>query len=92
MAAIYNEQRVLGVRLVADGTLMFNGQRVIGVVDAGASLFVGNIRTIGVDVLAADKPIHNEQIVVGAVLIADGRKLYNNMLVVPAKAVSGVLA
>ena len=91
MASIYNEQRVLGVRLVPDGTAMFNGQEVIGVVNAGASLFVNNIRTIGVDVLPADKPIHNDQPVLGAVLIADGRKLYNNQLVIPAHAVSGVL-
>lgn len=91
MAIIYNDQPVLGIRLVADGTVLHNNQLVIGVVDAGGSLFVDNIRTRGVDVLGADTPIHNEQQVVGAVLIDDGRKLYNNMLVIPAYAVSGVL-
>lgn len=92
MADLYNSQRVLGVRLVADGTVMHNGQLVIGVSDAGGALFVGNIRTIGVDVLDADTAVHNEQPVLGAVLIGDGRALYNGMLVVPANAVSGVLA
>lgn len=89
---MFNEQRVLGVRLVADGTKLYNNQRVIGVVDAAGSLFVGNIRTVGVDVLAADEAVHNDQPMLGAVLIADGRKLYNDMLVIPVKAVTGVLA
>lgn len=91
MADIYNQQRVLGVRLVDDGTVMHNGQRVIGISDAGGALFSGNIRTIGVDVLDADAAIHNEQPVLGAVVIDDGRKLYNGMLVVPAYAVNGSL-
>lgn len=92
MAVIFNEQRVLGVRLVADGTKIYNNQRVIGVVDAGGSMFANNIRTLGVDVLAADEAVHNEQPMLGAVLITDGRKLYNDMLVIPAHAVTGVLA
>ncbi|MGX1353370.1 hypothetical protein AB7M49_006991 [Bradyrhizobium elkanii] len=92
MATIFNEQRVLGVRLVADGTAIYNNQRVIGIFDAGGSMFVNNIRTLGVDVLGADEAIHNEQPMLGAVLIADGRKLYNDMLVIPVHAVSGVLA
>lgn len=92
MAAIFNDQRVLGVRLVADGTVLYNGQSVIGIVDAAGSSFVNNIRTVGVDVLAADEAVHNDLPMLGAVLIADGRQLYNNMLVVPAKAVSGSLS
>lgn len=92
MASIYNDQLVLGVRLVADGTAIYNNQEVIGVVDSGGLMFVENIRTVGVDVLAADEAVHNEQPMLGAVLIGDGRKLYNNMLVVPVHAVSGVLA
>lgn len=91
MAVIYNDQRVLGVRLVPDGTAIYNNQPVIGIVDAAGALFVNNLRTLGVDVLAADEPVHNEQPIRGAVLIGDGRKLYNNMLVVPAFAVSGSL-
>lgn len=91
MAAIYNEQRVLGIRLVADGATMFNGLPVIGVKSAAGTM-VDNLRVLGVDVLPADKAIHNEQPVLGAVLIADARKLYNNQLVIPAFAVSGVLA
>ncbi len=91
MASIYNEQRVLGIRLVADGTTMFNNQPVIGVKSAAGTM-VDNLRVLGVDVLPADKAIHNEQPVLGAVLIADARKLYNNQLVIPAFAVSGVLA
>lgn len=91
MADLYNEQRVYGVRLVADGTVMHNNQLVIGIRDAAGAMFVGNIRTVGVDVLGADTAIHNDRPVLGAVLIADGRTLYNNMLVVPAYAVSGVL-
>lgn len=93
MATIYNEQRILGIRLVADGTKMHNGLPVIGVVAAADGImFVGNLRVLGVDVLGADKAIHNEQPVRGAVLIANGRALYNNERVVPARANSGVLA
>lgn len=93
MADIYNEQRVLGIRLVADGTTMFNGLPVIGVVAAGVgALFTDNQRTLGVAVLPADAAIYNEQPVRGAVLINNGRDLYNNALVQPAWAVSGTLA
>lgn len=93
MAAIFNEQRVLGVRLVPDGTLMHNGLPVIGVVDAGGVVtFTDNQRVLGVDVLPADKAMHNDQSVRGAVLITNGRKLYNNALVQPARAISGTLA
>jgi hypothetical protein len=91
VADLFNNQRVLGVRLLADGLNMHNRHSVIGIRDAAGAMF-GNLRTIGVDVLGADAAIHNELPVLGAVLIADGRKLYNGMLVVPAYAVSGVLA
>lgn len=92
MATIFNDQRVLGVRLVPFGTAMHNGLPVIGIVDAGASTtFVEHQRVLGVDVLDEDKAIHNEQPVMGAVLITDGRKMYNNQLVIPVRAISGVL-
>ena len=83
MAAIFNEQRARGVRVVADGTLMHNGLPVIGIVDAAGATFVGNLRTLGVAVLGADQAIYNDQPVLGAVLIADGRKLYNGAQVLP---------
>lgn len=92
MALIFNEQRVLGVRLVADGEALFNERPVIGIADAGASLFSGNLRTLGVAVFDADAAIYNDQPVLGAVLIADGRKLYNDQLLIPVKAISGALA
>lgn len=93
MAQIFNEQRVLGIVIVSDGTRLYNNQPVIGVVDAGISLFVGNARTLGVNVLAAATVgISNDQPVIGAVLIGDGRKLYNDQGVVPVTAISGVLA
>lgn len=92
MANLFNEQRILGVRVQADGTTMFNGLPVLGVVDVGGALFTDNRRALGVDVLAADAAIYNDQPVRGVVLIADGRKLYGNQLVVPVKAISGVLA
>ena len=91
MSSLFNDQRVLGIRLVVDGTVLHNNQLVIGIVDAGVTLFVNNIRTIGVDVLGADAEVHNDQPVLGAVLILDGRTLYNNQRVIPAHAVSGVL-
>lgn len=83
MSVLYNDQQVLGVRLVADGALMHNGLPVIGIVDAGGSLFVDNLRTLGVSVLGADQAIYNDQPVRGAVLIEDGRKLYNGSQVLP---------
>lgn len=92
MAQVFNEQRVLGVRLQVDGTIMFNGLPVFGVVDAAAALFLDNQRTLGVDVLGADAAMHNDQPVRGAVLIGDGRDIYNHQLVIPVTAISGVLA
>lgn len=93
MATIFNEQCVLGVRLVADGTLMHNGIPVIGIsAAADGLLFSSNLRTLGVAVLDADAAIYNDQPVLGAVLISDSRSIYNGRLVVPAHAVSGVLS
>lgn len=92
MASIFNEQRVLGVRVVADGTMLFNWLPVLGVVDAGPTdTFTDSKRVLGVDVLEADVPMHNDQPVRGVVLIEDGRKLYNHMEVIPVRALSGVL-
>jgi hypothetical protein len=91
MATLFNEQRILGVRVQADGTTMFNGLPVLGVLDVGGTLFTDNRRALGVDVLAADAAVYNDQPVRGVVVIKDGRKLYNNQLVLPAKATSGVL-
>lgn len=91
MATIFNEQRVLGIRLVADGTKTFNNQPVIGVKEASVGVnFVDNLRVLGVEVLPADKAIHNDQPVLGAVLIADARTLYNNQRVIPSRSISGV--
>jgi hypothetical protein len=92
MAQLFNEQRILGVRQQVDGAIMFNGLPVIGVVDVGATLFSDNRRALGIDVLGADAPVYNDQPVRGVVKIADGRKLYNNQLVIPIKVNSGVLA
>lgn len=90
MAQIFNEQRVLGVRIVSDGTMMHNGRQTIGIRDAGDALFVDNLRTLGVDVLDADAAIYNEQPVLGAVLITDARTLYNGERVVPVSGVAPV--
>ncbi|RWF70084.1 MAG: hypothetical protein EOQ34_19880 [Mesorhizobium sp.] len=84
MATIFNEQRVLGVRIVADGTTMYNGLPVIGLYDAGAVLFGNNLRTLSVSVISTADAMYNDQPVRGAVVISDGRKLYNGMLVLPA--------
>lgn len=93
MATIFNEQRVLGIRLVPDGVTLYNSLPVIGIVDAGSSTtFSNNQRVRGVDVLPAFKPVHNDLPVVGAVLIANGRKMYNDQLVIPVRAVSGSLS
>lgn len=79
MATMFNDQRRLGIRLVADGTKMHNGLPVIGVREAGGGvLFVNNKRVLGVDIVAPGRAIHNEQPVRGAVLIADSRTVYNN--------------
>lgn len=78
MAELFNQQRKLGIRLVADGTKMHNGLPVIGVREAaGGVLFVDNKRVLGVDIVADGPTIFNEQPVRGAVLIADARTMYN---------------
>lgn len=91
MAQLFNEQRILGVRQQVDGTAMFNGLPVIGVVDLGGTLFSDNRRALGIDVLAVDAAIYNDQPVRGVVKIVDGRKLYGNQLVIPIKVNSGAL-
>lgn len=92
MAAIFNTQRVVGVRIVADGTKLYNNQPVIGVVNEAVATFLGNQLVLGVDVLGADAQVYNEGPVLGVVVIGDGRTLYNNQRVKPARALSGVLA
>lgn len=92
MAELHNFQPVRGIRLVSDGTTMHNMRQVIGVVDAGGAEFSDNQQVLGVDVLEADTAVHNDQTVLGAVVIVDGRKLYNGHLVIPVHVVSGVLA
>jgi hypothetical protein len=91
MATRFNQKRRLGVVIVPDGTLIYNNQPVIGIQDAGAVLILGNLPTIGVDVLPANQAIYNEQVVRGAVIIADGRKLYNNRRVIPA-SIAGLVS
>lgn len=91
MAVIHNEQRALGIRLVTDGETMHNGLPVIGVKDATGETFVSDKRVLGVAVLTTPDVIHNDQPVRGAVLIADGRALYNFQPVIPVDAVSGAL-
>ncbi|TIT90391.1 MAG: LamG domain-containing protein [Mesorhizobium sp.] len=89
MASIFNEQRVLGVRIVADGTTMYNGLPVIGLYDAGAVLFGNNLRTLSVNVISTADAMYNDQPVRGAVVISDGRKMYKNQPVIP---VSGIVS
>lgn len=82
MADIFNNQRRLGIKLVADGTAMFNQQPVIGVVETSAT-FADNMQAVGVDEVADGTVIYNDQPVLGAVLVSDGRALYNNQPVIP---------
>lgn len=83
MAEIFNEQRILGVRIVADGTTMHNGLPVIGIRDSVGVLFSSNLRALGIDVLTGDEVVWNDQPVRGFVLISDGRQLYNGRQVMP---------
>lgn len=89
MASIFNEQRVLGARVVSDGTLLFNQQPVIGVRVEASATFIGSQRVLGVDVLPSDRPIYNDQPVRGVVVIGDARKLYNGRLVIPVRDLQG---
>ena len=92
MASIYNSQRVLGVRLQAEGATMHNFQRTIGIVPvADAVTFSGNDQTLGVAMLGADQAIYNDQPVIGGVLISDGRTMYNDQPVVPVSVRSGAM-
>ena len=62
---------------------MHNGLPVIGIRDTpGEALFSGNLRTLKVDALEQDQAIYNEQPVLGAVDVKDGRTLYNGQRVV----------
>jgi hypothetical protein len=90
MATIYNEQRRLGVVVVPDGTKMYKGRPVVGVLAlTDGALMRRNRRTVGMDVVAEGVQIYNEQPVTGVVLITDGRVLYNNQLVIPAQVAGG---
>ncbi|UPK31829.1 hypothetical protein IVB18_26225 [Bradyrhizobium sp. 186] len=84
MADIFNDQRVVGVHYVADGTTMYNGRPVVGVVAVADGLFlVDNQRVVGGVEITDGSTFYNDQPVLGAVLISNGRKLYNNQLVTP---------
>jgi hypothetical protein len=91
VAAIYNGQRIVGVHVLPDGTVLHNNRLVRGVVEVSGVTFIDHERVLGVDVLNADAAIHNEQPVIGVVLIEDGRSLYNNRKVIPVLAMSGDL-
>ncbi len=84
MADIFNEQRVVGVVFVPDGTTMYNGRPVVGVVSvADGVYFVDNQRVVKGVVISDGSVIYNDQPVLGVVDIQNGRKLYNNQLVIP---------
>jgi hypothetical protein len=92
MADLYNSQRILGVRLQAEGATMHNFQRTIGIVPvADAVTFSGNDQTLGIAMLGADQAIYNDQPVIGGVLISDGRTIYNDQPVVPVSVRSGAM-
>lgn len=92
MADLYNSQRVLGVRLQAEGATMHNFQRTIGIVPvADAVTIQNNDRALGVAMLGADQAIYNDQPVIGGVLISDGRTMYNDQPVVPVSVRSGAM-
>lgn len=84
MADIFNDQRVVGICYVPDGTTMYNGRPVVGVYAVADGLFlVDNQRVVGGVEITDGSTFYNDQPVLGAVLIQDGRKLYNNQLVTP---------
>ena len=84
MADIYNDQRILGVVAVPDGTTMFNGLPVIGVSEVAEGVLFSNMqRAVPFYELSEAQAIYNEQPVRGAVLITNGRTIYNGQLVMP---------
>jgi hypothetical protein len=84
VADIFNEQRVVGVVFVPDGTTMYNGLPVRGVLStADGVYFVDNQRVVKGVEITDGSVIYNDQPVIGVVDIQDGRKLYNNQLVTP---------
>jgi lysophospholipase L1-like esterase len=85
MAKLFNQQRAFGVKLVPDGTTIYNNRPVIGIRDASGSLFIDDQLVVQADTITDGRTIYNDQPVVGAVLIADGRKIYNNARVMPVK-------
>ncbi|MGY4333199.1 lysophospholipase L1-like esterase [Bradyrhizobium sp. LB7.2] len=93
MAGIFNDQRVVGICYVPDGTTMYNGRPVVGVVAVADGLFlVDNQRVVGGVEITDGSTFYNDQPVLGAVLISDGRKLYNNQLVTPLGTVGDIFA
>jgi len=84
VADIFNDQRVVGVVFVPDGTTMYNGRPVVGcyAVNDGV-FFIDNQRVVKGVEITDGSVIYNDQPVIGVVDIQDGRKLYNNQLVTP---------
>lgn len=86
MAEIFNNQRVVGVRVLSDGATIHNNQPVVGIVQAiDGVLFTENKRVLGVESLNDDAAIYNDQPVLGVVEINDGRELYNFRPVIPVR-------
>jgi hypothetical protein len=83
MSILFDMQRRLGVVFVPDGTILYNNKPVIGIAPGFAGVpMANNMLVRGVDVVAGPG-IYNEMPVRGAVLITDGRLLYNNQRVIP---------
>jgi len=89
VADIFNDQRVVGVVFVPDGTTMYNGRPVVGcyAVNDGV-FFIDNQRVVKGVEITDGSVIYNDQPVIGVVDIQDGRKLYNNQLVTPLGGVA----
>lgn len=92
MAALFNNLPVIGAVKIIDGRLLYNNRQVRGVrVAAGA--FTNDKVIRGIDVLADGAKLHNDQPVIGVVVITDPTaKMFNDQTILPVTVVSGSLA
>lgn len=83
MAQLFNNQPVIGIKLVSEGETLFNNQSVIGVRTATAQRFENNQIVRGVQSIDDGSKLFNGWPVIGAVVILDGRTIYNGRPVMP---------
>lgn len=91
MAALFNNLPVIGVVQISDARLLYNNRQVRGIREE-AGTFTDDKVIRGIDVLAEGATIHNDQPVIGVVVITDpATEMFNDQSILPVTVQTGSL-